>query len=187
MYHIVLKSINDIIFTRVYHIATLLNYGIIEHYENHSERNQIHKTAAKRILLLLEKSAGNVNPTVAAGHTFRVESSSMKLITTDKAVEQMYLDVLQDYLFASFRMGGVGANTMLENKRLTIALRAFTDKHSLFKTGQTSKMDFWKSFQKAFLALDSAKWTFYEEKEIKKIEKANKTNEDYIVLILLKP
>lgn len=48
-------------------------------------------------------------------------------------------------------------------------------------------MDFWKSFQKAFLALDSAKWTFYEEKEIKKIEKANKTNEDYIVLILLKP
>ncbi|CAG2198770.1 unnamed protein product [Mytilus edulis] len=111
----------------------------------------------------------------------------VKLITTDKAVEQMYLDVLQDYLFASFRMGGVGANTMLENKRLTIALRAFTDKHSLFKTGQTSKMDFWKSFQKAFLALDSAKWTFYEEKEIKKIEKANKTNEDYIVLILLKP
>ncbi|VDI29761.1 Hypothetical predicted protein [Mytilus galloprovincialis] len=118
-------------------------------------------------------------PTEDKRNTYQI----FQLITTDKGVEQMSLDVLQDYLFASFKMGGVGANIMQKNKRLTIALRALTNRQSLFKTCHASKMDFWKSFQKAFLAIDSAKWTFYEEKEIKKIEKANKSNEDYIVLI----
>ncbi|CAG2188309.1 unnamed protein product [Mytilus edulis] len=44
-------------------------------------------------------------------HTNWRNQIRIKLITTDTAVEHRSLDVLQDHLFASFKMGGIGANT----------------------------------------------------------------------------
>ncbi|CAG2222937.1 unnamed protein product [Mytilus edulis] len=68
-------------------------------------------TSTKEVTLFLYSTSQHVKLDI------KVQSSLQQ-----KDIEQMSLDFPQDYLFASFKMGCDGANTLLENKRLTIAL-----------------------------------------------------------------